>query len=278
MSPAPPSSESSESSEFESDTVVTRVDERTFAGVVNPRWNIGANPNGGYLLAIVVRAMREVAGKPDPLSMTAHYLSPPVAGPVTIEVDMVKPGRTFVNVTARLVQDGKERVRLLGVFGDLGAQRGPSRLAAAPPPLPPPDECVSMRAMSEASGRPIPEAMDRYDLLLPHDTTWGKLPEGEPLGITGWIRLADGTEPDVLSLVTFADAFPPTVIGSVAMGWVPTLELTVHVRARPALGWMIGRFTTRFLIDGLLEEDGELWDSGGRPVALSRQLALVLER
>jgi acyl-CoA thioesterase len=265
-------------SEFETDTVVTRVDERVFTGEVHPRWNIGSNPNGGYLLAMAVRALREVAGRPDPLSMTAHYLSPPTAGPVTVEVDVVKPGRSFVNVTGRLIQDGRERVRLLGVFGDLSSQSGPTRLAAAPPDLPPPDQCVSMRSMSEAAGRQVPEAMHRFDLLLPPDTTWGTLPEGEPLGITGWIRLADGTEPDVLSLVTFADAFPPTVIGSVAAGWVPTLELTVHVRARPAPGWLIGRFTTRFLIDGLLEEDGELWDTEGRPVALSRQLALVLAR
>ncbi|HET9690369.1 MAG TPA: thioesterase family protein [Acidimicrobiales bacterium] len=265
-------------SEFRTDTTVTRVDERTWTGEVNPRWNIGANPNGGYLLAMVVRAMRELAGKPDPLSMTAHYLSPPTAGPVTIEVDPVKPGRTFVNVTARLVQDGRERVRFLGVFGDLGAQRGPTRLAASPPALPPVEQCVSMRDLSAEAGRQVPEAMFRYDLLLPRDTEWGKVEEGAPLGITGWIRLADGTEPDVLSLVTFADAFPPTVIGSVAAGWVPTLELTVHVRARPVAGWLIGRFTTRFLIDGLLEEDGELWDADGRPVALSRQLAMVMTR
>jgi acyl-CoA thioesterase len=264
--------------EFATDTAVTRVDDGTYAAEVHPRWNIGANPNGGYLLAMAARAMREVSGRPDPLSVTAHYLSPPAAGAVAVEAEVVKAGRSFANVTGRLVQGGRERVRLLGVFGDLAAQTGPTRLAATPPPLPPPEECVSMRAMSAEAGRQVPEAMHRFDLLLPPDTSWGTQPEHQPLEITGWIRLADGTEPDVVSLLTFADAFPPTVIGSVASGWVPTLELTVHVRARPAPGWLLGRFSTRFLIDGMLEEDGELWDSTGRPVALSRQLALVISR
>lgn len=78
-------------------------------------------------------------------------------------------------------------------------------------------------------------------------------------------------------MVTFADAFPPTLIGSIETTWIPTLELTVHVRNRPAPGWLLGTFRTRLLIDGLLEEDGEIWDSEGRPVAQFRQLALILQ-
>ena len=128
-----------------------------------------------------------------------------------------------------------------------------------------------------AAGQPIPEAGHRFDIRLPPDTPWGRAELGEPYEITGWIRFADDTEADTTSLVLFADAFPPTVIGSMEVGWVPTLELTVHVRHRPAPGWLLGTFRTRLLIDGVLEEDGELWDSEGHPVAQSRQLALILE-
>jgi acyl-CoA thioesterase len=56
---------------------------------------------------------------------------------------------------------------------------------------------------------------------------------------------------------------------------VPTVELTVQLRARPAPGWMLGRFQTHDLSEGRLVEDAALWDSRGRLVAQSRQLALV---
>ncbi|MBO0729768.1 MAG: thioesterase family protein [Acidimicrobiaceae bacterium] len=265
-------------SDFDTDTAV-RPAEGGYDGAVTPRWNIGDNPNGGYLLAIGVRAMLAESGRPDPVTVTAHYLSPPVAGPIAVRTQTVKAGRSFATVTAQMVQDGRERVRLVGAFGDLAAQRGPTRISASPPDVPPPDQCVSLADLTRGAGRDVPEAMHRYDLVLPPDSPWGrpKSQQGDPFEITGWIRFKDGTQPTTLSLVTFADAFPPTMLGSVETGWLPTIELTVHVRAAPASGWMLGTFKTRFLMDGLLEEDGELWDSTGRPVALSRQLGLVLQ-
>jgi hypothetical protein len=58
-------------------------------------------------------------------------------------------------------------------------------------------------------------------------------------------------------------------------GWVPTVELTVHVRAVPTPGPLRCVFRTRFVHGGMFEEDGEVWDSSGTLVALSRQLALL---
>ena len=72
------------------------------------------------------------------------------------------------------------------------------------------------------------------------------------------------------------DAMPPAVFAVMRTGWVPTLELTVHVRGVPAPGWLKVGITTRAVMDGLCEEDCELWDSDGRLVAMSRQLARIL--
>ena len=92
----------------------------------------------------------------------------------------------------------------------------------------------------------------------------------------GWVRLLDEEPIDSLALLFVADAYPPAVFNSnVPLLWVPTVELTVHVRARPVAGWLRSCFTTRFVSGGFLEEDGEIWDASGRLVAQSRQLALL---
>ena len=93
----------------------------------------------------------------------------------------------------------------------------------------------------------------------------------------GWIRLCDGTPASAPSLVLFADAFPPAVHAKVArVGWVPTLELTAHVRRRPQVGWVQARMTCDDVAGGRMIETGSLWDSTGALVARCRQLGMLL--
>ena len=90
------------------------------------------------------------------------------------------------------------------------------------------------------------------------------------------IRLARAEQVDSLALLCAVDAFPPTAFNArLPVAWTPTVELTAHIRANPAAGWLRCRFSTRFVTAGFLEEDGEVWDSTGRLVGQSRQLALV---
>jgi hypothetical protein len=83
-----------------------------------------------------------------------------------------------------------------------------------------------------------------------------------------------GRPPDTLALPSLVDAVWPAVLDIGARG-SSTLELTVHVRARPAPGWLACRVVTRYVTTGYHEEDFEVWDSSGRLVAQSRQLAVL---
>ena len=122
-----------------------------------------------------------------------------------------------------------------------------------------------------------PPFMSHVDLRLhPDDAGFSSgAPSGEPR-VRGWFRLPDDEPMDTVALVLATDAFPPTAFNArLPVAWTPTVELTTHVRACPAPGWLRCSFTTRFVTGGFLEEDGEVWDETGRLVAQSRQLALI---
>jgi hypothetical protein len=265
--------------EYDDDTATDRLTDGRYRSEITPRWNIGDNPNGGYLLGCVLRPMLDVAGeqgKPDPLSLTAHYLRPTSVGAADIDVDVVRPGRRHIHLEARLRQD-TERVRVLGVFGDLtDATASPVLDRGAPPDLPPPDECIGRASAPTPSGLGPPSMMGRFESRFAPDTPFLLGERSEETVITGWIRFADGRPPDTSSLPMVVDAFPPAVFSLGPTGWVPTVELTVHVRARPVPGWLRCRFETRFVAGSYLEEDGEVWDESNRLVAQSRQLAMLL--
>jgi hypothetical protein len=263
---------------FDEDTAVERVEEDRFGADCRAGWRVvdDVATNGGYLMAIAARAMAERAGLPDPVTVTAHFLAPPRLGPLEVVTELVRAGGRHSTIAARLLQDGVEQVRLLGTFGDLSRAEGPTRVLRERPPLPPVDEVAPVGTL--VSGRAVPEIMHRLEHRMPPATTgWTR---GAPSGAGvhgGWCRWPDGDTVDPLGLLFVADAYPPAVfdLGAAVPTWAPTIELTVQVRARPAPGWLATRFASRALTDGYFEEDGEIWDSAGRLVALSRQLALV---
>jgi hypothetical protein len=270
-------------SRFEKDTAVERVDERRYRGGIDPGWAVidGAAPNGGYVMALAARAMRDPLPHPDPVTLTAHFLVPPSPGEVTVEVDVLRTGRRHSTVSASLRQDDRELARLLGTFADLSAAGGPTRVDRRPPALPPKDECVAFTDQAEerATGAmPAPPIALRFDHHIPA-TALGWT-QGRPSGngaIGGYVSWRDGLPMDTLGLLVVADCYPPAVFdsGIGGIGWVPTIELTVQVRKRPSPGDLRTWFTTTAVTDGYLEEDGEVWDAEGDLVVLSRQLALA---
>lgn len=265
-------------STFDDHTRLHTAGDSRFTGRVDPSWNIGTNPNGGYLLSLAVAALRQAAPQhPDPLSVTVHYLRPGLADqPCTVDAQVVRSGRTLTTGRATLTQEGGARIEVLAALGDLSVSAAsgaasPPGLTIAAPDMPPPDRCVARSGDEQGVDLPI---MQRLDIRLhPDEARAGAVGRAQ---VSGWIRFRDDRPPDTLASLLFVDAFPPSVFGLLGMvGWVPTVELTVHLRRRPAPGWMLGQFRTHDMLDGRIIEDGVLWDANGDLIAQSRQLALV---
>ncbi|WP_373287073.1 thioesterase family protein [Wenjunlia tyrosinilytica] len=270
-------------SEFDRDTaVIARTDDPfVFDTEFSAGWTIGKGVNGGYLIALADRALGRVLPHRDPFSVSAYYLTPSLPGPAVVRTEVVRTGRTMSTGQASLFQtddDGNEveRLRVVAHHRDLAGLTDDVRTSATAPALPPVERCVGAETApggvfgSKASNGLI----DRLDLRLDPATVGWAL--GDPSGkgvIRGWLRLADGRENDPLSVLLATDVLPPTAFDLGLNGWVPTLELTVHVRAIPSPGPLRVEISTRNLAGGFLEEDAEVWDSADRLVAQSRQLA-----
>ncbi|MGW1891005.1 thioesterase family protein [Streptomyces sp. NPDC002004] len=267
-------------SEFDRDTAVTRREPGVYDLELSAGWTILGAVNGGYLLAVLGRALADALPHPDPFTISAHYLTASQPGPAVIRTDVVRTGRTLSTGQASLFQydaDGTEveRIRVLASYGDLDALPDDVRTTAVPPAIPPVEQCFGPQDAPENG--PLPggsEIAGRLMLKLDPSTLGWAL--GAPSGkgeMRAWFGLADGRDADPLSLLLAVDALPPTAFEIGLMGWVPTVELTVHVRCRPAPGPLRVSITTRNLAGGFLEEDAEVWDSADRLVAQSRQLA-----
>lgn len=266
-------------SEFDHDTAVRRRAPGEYEAAVSAGWSIGEGVNGGYLKALLGRALRDALPHPDPFTVTAHYLTATRPGPAVIRVSVVRVGKTLSTGTASLCQTSPEgaeveRVRALATYGDLAGLSGEVRTSARPPEVPAYAECVGLAEAPAGVEFDVPPLAGRLACRLdPHTAGWAL---GQPSGrgeIRGWFAFADGRPVDALALLLAPDTLPPTAFDLGLRGWVPTVELTTHVRARPAPGPLRLAIRTRNLAGGFLEEDVDLWDTADRLVAQARQLA-----
>jgi acyl-CoA thioesterase len=254
-------------SAFDDDTAITSDGEVTLTS----RWNgMFGVVNGGFQLAICVKALARLMPYPDPVVVSGFFLRPGLPGPAAVRASLLRAGRTTAFGEASLIQDGKEALRATAAFTDLSDHNEPLFLATSQPRLPPPDECLGYPASTPGA----PEIAGRIDFRVTEPPGWlSGQPSGNP-SMEFWMRFADGREPDLASLPLLVDAAPPAVLELGAIS--TTVELTVYLRARPEPGWLACRAVSRYVADGYHEEDFEIWDSAGTLVAQSRQLCMIL--
>lgn len=256
---------------FDADTDVEERSGDRYAATVTGRWNaLNGGPNGGYVLAVILQALRRRMRFPDPLVVSAFFLRPAAAGPVEVATEIVRSGRRLETGEARLVQDDKEIARATAVFTDHELGEGPLLVLGESPSLPPPEELPD-----PVQGMSMPELtlLERIEFRVAQVPGWTR---GEPGGrpsMSFWMRFKDGRDADPMSLPMLVDAAAPAVLDIGVLS--TTVELTVHVRGRPAPGWLACRVSSRFIFGGFHEEDFEIWDSDGKLVAQSRQLGLI---
>lgn len=257
---------------FTADSAVRSQGAGRYAARTHHAWSGPPGPNGGYVAALLLRAIRAEVPEPErlPRSLTVHFLRPPAIGAIEIEVTVERSGRNASTCSARMTQEGRTMCLALCVL--TGSYEAVAEFAEPSPAVRPPDE---LRAISTDEMRP---AIFNQHEFRP---AFGERPfVGADEGVVGgWVRtrLPEPLEPELLAMysdVWWPAAFPR--LDEPAM--MPTLELTIHFRAAPPPGahpHVLCRFTSRTSAGGFVEEDGELWSEAGVLLAQSRQLALL---
>ncbi len=266
-------------SELDKGIALTFISDGRYAAHVDPAWFVLTGPHGGYVAALLVRAVEAAVAaaddaQPKPIrSLSVHYLLPATEGPAEIEVDITRTGRSLSFVEVRLRQG--ERLVAHGLAA-LGAGRGAEGFQDAGPAahIPPAE---TLPSPSPPPGFPAPPMAQRLDYRPVEPKPFFS---GAPAEFWCWLRLADSRPVDAAVLALYVDAMIPTLfLRSTVPVAVPTVDLTVHFRSPPQSaykGWCLGHVRTIAVADGFAEEDCEIYDDAGVLLAQSRQLGLVV--
>ncbi len=245
-----------------------------FETEIHPGWGTRRSPNGGYLMAIVLRAMIATVndGQRPPRSLTTHFLRAAEHGPATVDVTIERVGGKLTTVSARLLQNGKPIVIGLGAFGASFGEGGFQDLPM--PAVPPPGDCPQLPQSVEID--------QRFELRR----ALGPAPfsGGSEARIGGWSRLEEPRVGDALLIAILTDAWWPSLFTRLdekrTAGGAPTVDLTVHFRAplphagtRPDDYYLVAQRTVSER-EGYIDESGEVWAPDGTLLALCRQHAV----
>ena len=275
---------------FDGDTAVRRLDipgsgrgsapAVRFLADVSPDWRAGRGPHGGYLAAMLLRALIEAVADPlrAPRSLTIHYARAPQPGPVSIDVVIERAGRSLSTLSARMEQDGSLVALALAAFSVPWS--APEIAELEMPDVAPPEATREAGALRSLGAPPFTShiVLQRRIGGVPFTSS------ERPMEVGGWLGLAEARPIDALSLAFFSDAlFSPPFIRLTEPATTPTIDLTVHFRTpMPRVAdpdpeeLCLARFRSGLIHEGFFEEDGVIWSADGAVLIQSRQLGIVM--
>jgi acyl-CoA thioesterase len=257
------------------DTILTADPDRRgrFHGNLPDAWKV-VYIFGGVSMYAALRAMEEHLGRTDLSLVTANaiFLSPVPAGPITIDVDVLRDGRRVSQVAADLCVPGVDgpALRVHGVFGaahDTELSHQEVRFPEVPGP---------------ADVELPPERPNPFGQINFHEQTeWRPVSPLDDPGkghFLSWVRLRE-SEPHLLSLAVHGDVLGPAVGRALGppdergMFMVLSLEIGIRFVRTPVTPWVLQEIEAWHVGDGYATGPARLWDEDGRLCAIATQTA-----
>src|SRR4051794_32339916 len=235
-----------------------------FRARLDPAWSSLVGVHGGYLSAIAITAAQKAVGDRPIRTATTTFLRPGSIGDASLDVEVVRQGRSVTNLAVSLAQSGKTVL----VSQIVAAHAVESTSWDTTPQLGLPDfaECVPLAP---------PEGVGHFDhavaLLDPRSLPFS---HGPLARVAGYMRPRESRPIDAAWLAMALDWFPPASftridppIGGVSITYSIHLHHTLERLADDE--WLGGQFNVDISADGIALEKGRITDPSGRVLAES---------
>ena len=267
--------------QFENSIAIDRSDENLFSMTPSKDYFVGNTPHGGYLTAVMQKAISLSMPHPHLINSNTLYLDRTEPREISIRVEKIRESRGSSVGQVSLIQDDKLRCMMTGICSDFHYMNGVNDLETLPPKIfnNERDSFISLNFDNKEEGiTPSFIKQTHCEIAIKH--AWWLKNEadlGDEARCSGFISMGDEI-PDQFVLSFYSDFFPPVVMNKYGpLGWVPTLSLTTNIRQLPTTSELFMDVKAKDLNKGFFEQDCQIWDLNKNLVATSRQLTRILK-
>ena len=267
--------------QFENSIAIDRSDENLFSMTPSKDYFVGNTPHGGYLTAVMQKAISLSMPHPHLINSNTLYLDRTEPREISIKVEKIRESRGSSVGQVSLIQDDKLRCMMTGICSDFHYMNGVNDLETLPPKIfnNERDSFISLNFDNkEEDITPSFIKQTHCEIAIKH-AWWLKneADSGDEARCSGFISMGDEI-PDQFVLSFYSDFFPPVVMNKYGpLGWVPTLSLTTNIRQLPTTSELFMDVKAKDLNKGFFEQDCQIWDLNKNLVATSRQLTRILK-
>ena len=267
--------------QFENSIIIDKSDENIFSMTPSKDYFVGNTPHGGYLTAVMQKALSLSMPHPHVINSNTLYLDRTEPKEISIHVDKIRESRGSSVGRVSLIQDEKLRCMMTGICSDFNYMNGVNDLETLPSNIfnEKRDLFISLNFDNKQEGfTPSFIKQTKCDIAKKH-AWWLKNENdlGDEARCAGFISMGEEI-PDQYVLSFYSDFFPPVVMNKYGpLGWVPTLSLTTNIRQLPTTSELFMDVIAKDLNKGYFEQDCQIWDLNKNLVATSRQLTRILK-
>ena len=268
--------------QFQNALLLESVSENTYSINPDSRYFVGKTPHGGYLNALMHKALISSVPHSVAISSSIQYLDRIEAKDIILEVEIYKVSRGTSSGIVKLIQDNKICTVFNAICSDFEHMKGYDGLETNSPEIMkdiPRNKYKDLNYDKVSPGL-TPSFIHQLNCTVhPRHAWWDRdidMHEAEAR-CSSYMQM-DGGIPDQFVLSFYVDVAPPVVSNKYGpLGWIPTYSLTTHIRQMPTTEILFADFIAKDINKGYFEQDCNIWDLNENLVASSRQLTRILK-